>query len=178
MNNLKLLVALFIVSLSYAQNVVVTPNGLASATDNTKEYVVIEVPGKTASELYKNMNNYIQKNYNDPDYATKGKVENEHLHFVTHADNVLYYKAGIVYNVSYLTNVDFRDGKAKITFSDINLLPADVALPQVPFALSTLWNKKGELKKEREKLEIETYFNAQLKLIKGGLTNDIKKEEW
>jgi len=160
---------------------VVTPNGLKSSLDETKEYVVFEAEGKAAKDLYQNTINYINKNYKNPDEVIKGKVEGEFIKFNTHADKVMALTPmgmKLYYDANFTTEVEFKEGKFKVTIHSIEMLPDDVSMGRIPFAFSTLWNRKNELKKEQQKKEIEDYFNSFVNNLKAGVTSSIKKEEW
>ena len=77
MRKIILLTMIAFCTLSYAQSLVVTPNGLRDSTDTEKTFVVINVEGKTAKELYDNAIKYINRNYKSPDDVIKGKIEGE-----------------------------------------------------------------------------------------------------
>lgn len=189
---MKKLLTLFVCAVGFvahSQKLVVTPDGLRAEADATKDYVVVDVPGKTAAEQYKNLYNYIQMSYKNPDAVIKGKVEGEYLSFETYKPDAVLGKAGMsksTFNAKYTTRVDFKDGKARITFSDI-----DWTMPPGKGNYKILWkggafdgyiiyNKKGELKEEGNKLQVEELFNKQIDTVKSALngTAAAKKEEW
>ena len=187
MKKIILSIALMLTLSSFAQKVVVTPEGVRSESDTTKDFFVIDVPGKTAAELYTNVYNFIQKTYKNPHLVIKGKVAGEFIHFMTHADKLVVAKAGFtknIYDMTYVTQFDFKDGKVKLTFQNFEFSP-DVAANNYKFNFKggtfdgySIYNKKGELKDEGAKSQIESYFISQIDLLKSALDGNFKKEEW
>lgn len=188
MNKFLLFAFLSICCGSFAQKVVVTPLGIVSESDSEKDYIVIEVPDKTAGELYNNALAYIQKNYKNPSEVLKAKVENDYIRFDTHADRVFYLNAGLGTknwgDINYTTQLDFKDGKIKISFPVIDLKPDaieaqyDIGWKSEGMMNPGLYDKKGKLKQEEAKVAIELYFNTIILDIKSSVGNTQKKEEW
>jgi len=64
MKKLILLSVIFVCSYSYGQTFVLTPNGLRDSLNLENNYVVVNIEGKTAKQLYDNSMKYISKNFN------------------------------------------------------------------------------------------------------------------
>ena len=45
------------------------------------EYVITQIPNKSASEIYTKINEWLQKTYKNPDYVLKGAVINDYVRF-------------------------------------------------------------------------------------------------
>lgn len=189
MKKLLIFGALIIAFATNAQKVTVTTTGIKSESDVTKDYVVIDAPNKTAADLYNNILKYIQKTYKNPDAVLKGKVENDYFRFETYKPSAVLAKAGMskaVFSVKFVTQIDFKDGKAKVTFNNIEYIgPSESAIPLHlhyqggAFDGYVIYNKKGEVKDQSAKTQIEDYFNGQILELSNALNGvDASKEGW
>jgi hypothetical protein len=190
---MRKLILILMLCLTYgavnAQKFVVTPEGLVSEPDN-KDFVVIEFPGKTAAQLYAEANKYIQKIYANPDKVIKGKVENEYIRFDTHIGRLFYLNAGMgtknYGSVDYTTQIDFKDGKVKLSFPSVDLTPEnpgakfDIGWKHEGMMNPGIYDKKGGVKQPDAKAEIEKYFNNIVAEITSYLSGAAaaKKEDW
>ena len=68
-----LLILLFTLN-GFSQAFKVTPNGFIDSEDKDNKYIVIDMPSKTAKELYDESFKFIQKTYKNPDEAIKSKI--------------------------------------------------------------------------------------------------------
>lgn len=184
---MKKLILFFLIglsSLTYAQKLSVTPNGLRDASDTEKSFVIINVEGKTAKQLYDNALKYVNKNYKNPEEVIKGKIENEYLKFITYASDVCIVKnmIKISYAVKYTTELSFKDGKIKYEIIELNMYNPENNVPLEfsgsEFGSFCIYNKKGTLKRESTKNEIENYFNSQIKTIEEFLQGTKVEEKW
>jgi hypothetical protein len=190
MKKITLALMLLVSLVSTAQKLTLTPAGLRSEADPTKDFVVVEVEGKTAAEMYKNVYEYIQKTYKNPLAAINARVEDSYIQYDTHISKLILAKMGFssgVYDVEYNTRIDFKDGKAKISFTEFTFPPSlegnkyKFNIQGGTFDGYVVYNKKGELKDETSKLKLEVEFNLivdQLKEVMSGAYKFAKKEEW
>src|ERR1035437_5851012 len=116
----KILFFLFLPIVAFSQNqkFILTPIGLRDSSDSIKDFLVIDIPGKTAKQLYDASINFINETYNTPDVAIKGKIDSEYLRHegfvksistVTARSSVVKYQ----YNISstYSIELRFKNGK-------------------------------------------------------------------
>ncbi len=187
MKSFLTLVTLLISSLTFAQKLAVTPNGLRDESDNEKTYVVLNIENKKASELYTNALKYINKNYKNPEKVTLGKVENESLKFATFESSFIkvtnsFVKVAI--DAEYNIQLDFKDGKVKFELQNVDMYySADGRKTRVLFTGGALegysiYNKKGELKRDDTKADIEVHFNNTITKIKEFLSGKSEGENW
>jgi len=170
----------------FTQSLSVTPDGLKNRDDVSKSFVVINVEGLNSQALYDNALKYINKTYKNPDKVIKGNIKGEYLSFVTHVSDFLVYNnsgAKIPISANYRTELHFKDNKVKFEIIELEM-PGPSPSYEVIFSGGAMqgyiiYNKKGVLKKEETKNNIETYFNSYIE----DLENDLKginseSEEW
>lgn len=181
---LTLLLTLIVLN-SFGQKLSVTPNGLRDTNDFGKTYVVINVEGKTAKQLFGNAINYINKNYKNPEAVIKGKIEGEYLKYVTHVSNFLLINnsgAKILIDANYTIELSFKDGKIKCEIIELDMYTKTggykVLFAGGAFDGYPIYNKKGELKRPDTKTEIETYFNGQINSLSEFLQGKSDNDNW
>lgn len=184
MNKFLLLLG-FLYSFSYGQTLVVTPEGLRNTEELEKTFVVINVEGKTAKELYDASVKYIHKTYQDPDHVIKGNIENDFLSFSTHQPNFMTIKVSFLkldYTIDYTCALSFKEGKVKFEITSIEMYEKGKfpLLFKGQGALSAyyIYNPKNELKRQDAKDQIENYFNTQIALYKQQITENLANEKW
>lgn len=166
-----------------AQEFEVTPEGMRDKANPENDYLVIEAPEKTASELYQNAIKYIQQNYKNPEEVLKGQTENEYIRFETYAPQFLTVKnsgATVIINAKYTTELRFKDGKVKYDLPVLDMTADNGGFP-VTFQGSIwsgypIYKKNGKLIREEAKATIEHYFNTQVMNLSDALL-DKKTEE-
>lgn len=98
-----------------------TNEGLVSAQDASKDYLVYEVPGLTASELKASVLNTISAMYSSPKDAVTSLSDNM-IQLDGYAARVYYSKAGnALYPVdfTFAWTMQFKDGKIRINIPKI-----------------------------------------------------------
>lgn len=186
MKKIILLNFLFLSFVGFAQEFEVTPNGLKDKSNLENEYLVIETPNKSVTELYENAIKYINEKYKNPEKVIKGKTENEYLRFETYVGQFTKVNnSGVKLDISatYTTELRFKDGKVRYEITELNMT-ADNGGRNVYWKGSIwkgypIYNKKDELRLEETKTDLENYFNAQVKSVSDFL-NDKKseKDDW
>ena len=174
---------LMVTSLSFSQKFEVIPTGLKDSDDKSKSFLIIQAEGKTANELYNEAIKYINKNYKNPEEVIKGNVNGEYLRFNTYAPNFIVLNnsgAKIPFNTKYTTELSFKDGRVK--YEIINLEIVNDSKYNLNFTGGGLsyfiYNKKGELKREKEKESIESYFNQNIENLKNSLSGKSNDDNW
>lgn len=180
MKKLLFFLMIGICTLTYGQKLSVTPDGLKDADDPEKTFLVINVEGKTAQQLYDNALKYINKTYKDPEQVIKGKTEGEYLKFITHVPEFLFVKNSgmkVFFASNYTTELSFKDGKVKYEILNLEMYNPNNMIPLYFVGGGLDWfiyNKKGDLKREEAKTQIEDYFKGEIYKLSEALkgTND------
>ncbi|MFC4212160.1 DUF4468 domain-containing protein [Pedobacter lithocola] len=155
-----------------------TSKGFVSSTDTTKNYLVYELPGKTQNELYKKSLIYLSGLYASPKDVLS-TIENESITVNAIAPKAI--KMKVLYlnpswDVNYTITFQFKEGKLRISEPNINKISTytgDVyrtasIYPQSGTNNKEIFNKKGILKQEDGKQNLETYINGFIEnYIKG-----------
>ena len=171
---------------SYAQQYEITPDGLKDKSNAENTFLVLDIPSKTADEMYTKAIAYINENYKNPKEVIKGETENEFLKFRTHAPQFTQVKNGYInldVSMNYTTELRFKDGKVRFDIVDVDIT-ADNGGRSVDFSGNVMagfpiFNEKnGKLKQADAKVAIENYFNKHAKDIQTYLISDSKKDDW
>ena len=185
-------VLLFIPIIGFSQSFVLTPSGLRDAQDSNKSYVVIEVPNKTAKQLYEKSMNFLREYYKNPDKVIKSTIDSEMIRFEGYQGNLSTIDFGVLVkykfplNSSYSIELKFKDGKIKYEILQMGLTiplqngdhPFGLVQPKGTWNSDNVWNRKGELAHPQTKSDIENSFNARVLGLKEYLTNEKKKDSW
>jgi len=167
-----------------SQSYVVTPDGLRDSKDQSKDYLILECEGLTASQIYNNAIKYINENYKSPEDVIKAKSEGEYFRFETYAPAFMNYKNSGIVNVpidaTYMTELRFKNGKVRFEIIDLVMRNPeynnDMLFSGGAMSGYIIFNRKGKLKKPQEKSDLEEYFNYQVKklsdYLNGGSTTD------
>ena len=179
-----ILVAISLFHSGIAQKITLTKNGLRDANNLEKSFVVISAEGRTAKELYENSIKYVNKSYQTPEDVIKGKVEGEYLRYDTFVENIVNFKfvVKVSGNIKYITQLDFKDGKVRVQFQELDLFS-----PKVPTDSKIvigvgkngrsnnyfIWDEKNEKIRFPEiKQQIEEYFNKTISDLKSNLNEE------
>ena len=112
MKKLILLSAFFMFSLSNSQQKIeITPSGLSNISQ------VVELKGSNAPEIYKRLNNFIQKSYVNPEKVAKGNIENE---FISLNGVKKFESQGDMKSLNYFVSIDIKDDKMRVTFDKLS----------------------------------------------------------
>jgi len=178
-----LMMLLVVCQIGFSQSFSVTPYGLKDSQNNENGFIVLNFEGKTAKQLYDLSINFINKSYKNPDKVIKGKVEGEFLSFDTYADNFISIKNGFVkseFNTQYTTKLSFKDGKVRFEIIALSMYNGS------GFELGFMgggggffvYNKKGDLKKEDAKTQLENYFNKRVLSLSEYLAGKSYDDKW
>lgn len=178
-----LLLFLMACTASFAQNfTVTTTGGLVSKKDSKVDYVIANSPGISADTLYAAAKKYIQTKSDGSQVAIKSDEAGKVLIFdtteapVTTDDN----STAVAYTSSYTTSIEFKDGKARITYGNIIMYTTGYNKERKDFPLTSVFNSKGKVVNQKAKNLIESYFSANAKAITAALKSDgkVASTEW
>lgn len=179
------LVAIAISTLSFAQSkiFILTPKGLVNATDTAKDFIVIDAPGKSQSDLYKSALVYFSSTYISPKDVIS-KVENEVLSINGYQEGVVHEnRLADPFNLNYTVVLKFKDGKVKIESPSfrMNVGLRTKYLVYTGFSMdghdSGLYGKNGKVKSERAIGDLEKFFNDFVSKYTASINNS-KKDNW
>jgi len=172
-----------------AQTFTLTPQGLVNADDQSKTYVVVEMPG-TQAELYAKAKTAVVSmwnspkdamSYNEPDIIVVNGYSANAAHFRKWGrDNV--------FGMEYRLQIQFKDGRIRINAPVIGSL--DYANGQGTMLIEAgdnstsqhitrAFDKNGKVRFKDFNENVENYFNGLVQTIidtmKNGASND---EDW
>lgn len=171
--------------LACAQSFVLTPNGFVNADDTTKSYIVVNVEG-TQAELFQKAKTAVTSMWNSPkDVLSFNEPDIIIVNGV--ATDLLSIKmiVTVPYDLPYRLQLQFKDGRVRIDAPSatkaVNIeRRSDLYLSAGKNGAATFyfWNRKGELKQEKNKQKAEDYFNALISTIINKLKNGAAQEDW
>jgi hypothetical protein len=187
-----LLVLILIISIVYAQEYTVTPDGLRDKSNTEKTYVVINTPGKTGEQNYQNAIKYINKTYKSPKDVIKGDVEGEYISFNTHLSDFLVVKNSgvkVVIDANYTIELSFKGERVKLEVINLDMHTQTPTAAGNMYILFTgsIWSgypiykkKKNKLIRPETKTDIEVYFNNTINTIKGYFLEEVNAtdDDW
>ena len=169
---LTLFAALFAAA-GFGQPFVLTVDGFRDCKDNTKDYIVVQVPDVDQATLFQRAKNYFTKIYNSPQ-----KVMNEsgaEMISVFGAENIRYPAARATCEFSYKLICEFKDGRCKIAPIWVDFFGAGHSFPIRSAGGITppgIYRKNGEVRDVNTKSRIE----AVIFPIVDGLEKALKNE--
>lgn len=182
--NILLIFMTLLTANTFSQSLVVTQEGFRDESNLDNNYVVLEFENKDAEDLYNSAVKYISLNYKNPDEVISGQVENDFIKYNTYVSNFPEAKSAWVnldLNTKYTTLLSFKDNKVKYEIVSINMENIDgIRLAFTGSAWDgnhTIYNKKGKLKKEDAKTQLESYFNNDIQSVLSALNGESSSED-
>jgi hypothetical protein len=164
-----------------SQQFVVTPYGLRSASDTTKDYVIITFDS-SANYLYQMTKKYVQKTFKNPDKVQKGDIEGEYLRLDQYQPGAFSFhlkKQQFPINAEYTAELEFKDNKIKYRLMNVSL-KATNDVPVLWLRAGNSWNGYSrqhiyktphEIEHPEEKREIEEFFDKELNSLVSFIRN-------
>lgn len=160
-----------------------TPNGVAMT--NGDEYYVVEVKGRTASELYQAVETYIISNFKNPDLVLNGqkdKTINLHGRF-SHA----FYDKRTFGNYPVCVELNlvmrFKDGKIRFDIPSVEYMGIEslndefkFSMPRLLITSTTLYTEKGKVLNQKVIDNFNAFINGLVGEIVKASSADI--DEW
>jgi len=144
-----------------------TPNGFIDKNNKDKDYLVLDVAGKSKADLYKGTLVYLNSLYSNANDVIS-KIDGESIS-VTALDN------NTISTVSnrYTFSLEFKDGKIKVTPSSLLYYYSSVNGRQTEYEI---FNDNGKLKRQKDKEKLESFYNGYVGIIKKNAEK--KSEDW
>lgn len=173
-----LLSAFLLSNLFFAQEFKLTAENFKEKSNPERNYFVLEIPNKTQGELFKKAKIYITGKYKGVKSDGYNEVEPEQIVMDVNGSKektIIINLAGAnVWSVSNRYEINFKDGKIMIRpiFRELsNTIERNSTV-----GMSSLFNKKGEQKKEKAILFVESetneFISDFIKGMKNETTND------
>ena len=177
---MKTLLVLLVCSTGFAQEFVATRTGLASKKDITQNYVILNFDETSADTLYVRAKKYIQKKYSGARDVVSSDDQNKTISFETAGNGIKTVKknnAETVYLADYKSNIEVKEGKLKITYSNIDIYTEAKDGEKKRFPFDSYWNAKGKVIDAETKKIVEDNFNASTRILANELkTKDAKTQ--
>lgn len=143
-----------------------TPKGFVDKTNPDKDYVVLNIDGKSKADLYKSTLVYLNSLYSNPKEAIS-TVDGESITITALDDSAL----SAVFN-KYTFSFEFKDGKIKVNQPMYSLYFS----PNGDVKQYELYNYKGKLRREKDKENLEKFYNGYITVIKNNAEK--KTDNW
>lgn len=174
-----ILFSAFILSnLFFAQEFKLTAENFKENSNPEKNFYVLEIPGKTQSELFKKAKIYITGKYKGVKNDGYNEVEPEQIVLDVNGSNektiIINFSGANVWSVSNRYELNFKDGKVMIKpiFRELTNTIERNSTVQI----SSLFNKKGEPRKEKAisfvDSETNTFVTDFIKGMQGETSSD------
>jgi hypothetical protein len=182
---LSVLFLFFAFSIANAQ-FKLTHQGFVCVDDETKDYVVIDVPDTPKDKLFQTVKMYLNTMYNNPKFVSS-EVENEQI-VIDAVDpkeiKVLISMAGAnIWQFEYKYTISFKDNKIKFSpmfKSLVNKLEGGrirLVGVNVMGNLTGLFNKNGKCFKDKAKEGVENSVNQYVAELIAHLQNPQKEDD-
>lgn len=169
-----LLLFLLICSTGFSQELVATRTGLASKKDITQNYVVLNFDGTSSDSLYTRTKKYIQKRYAGVRDVVSSDDQNRTITIETANNGIKSVKKNgteTVYLADYKANLEVKESKLKITYSNIEIYTEAKDGEKTRFPFDSYWNAKGRVVDAETKKIVEDNFNASIRILANELKN-------
>ena len=185
MKKIILVVFVFVSFLSNAQETEFTFTSDKGMTD----FIVTSIEGKTATDIYKKVIEWIKVTYKNPDKVILTSTDNEFVRFEGYSETLYSYNAkGQNYlPAKYQIEISMKDGKYKFDIINFQILAStntwvDYKFFNNPSSKEDLekgvYNKDGSLKSYCKYFqEIPTYFNNLNKSLSENIISTVKKSD-
>lgn len=170
---------LLITSLGFSQSTEFT-----FTKDGITDYLVVEVPGKTAAELYQQTISWINTYYKTPEKVIKAKIENDYIRIEGFAQSLIVFNVigKTRYDGLYQLEISFQEGKYKFDVISVDLLNTKSDPHMTLTNMSEYYKPDGKLKNlyKYYPYSFTSYFNGVQNSLYEYLngTNTAKKKDW
>lgn len=159
-----------------------TPTGFKNTADTSKEFIVLEFPGKSKLDLYKSVELFVNKKYMSPKDVIS-KVDNEAISVNGFSARSIRRNTVHIFDMTYTLNFEFKDDKLKVS-APVIILTTGVLKQQKLYLVADMgfgsdalgiWNRALKLKSAKAKEDLEEFFNKYISTLKESI---IEKKDW
>lgn len=173
MKKILLLMVATILSVSAMAQFKLTPTGLVNADNAEQDFIIIDCPDKTQTQLYSSVLMYLNSLYVSPKDVLS-TVEGSAITVNGVSQNAIYRKKSITslistFDINYTIAILFKDGRIRINNPSINRMNISGYVDKfyiVGFGSTGVFNSKGKILAEETLTSIETFFNTYVNNIK------------
>lgn len=167
---------------AHAQTMKLTPNDFVDAGDESKNYVVLNFPGKSQQELYKAVLKFANSIYNRPEKVIT-KVEGEQIVIDAMEKKVTSWGRGNDLDFFYKITMDFKDGRMRFSPSYKYLENYNgIAYPLVKksnlWVKTALFDTSGRVRSEAAQQELEKFINNYIAAIANNINSSKTNDNW
>ena len=161
--------------------------------EDGKEYYVIDVPNKTAAELYVLVCSWVNSTFQNPDKVLNN-IENKQINIHAYYDKAYVYTRDNLLGINYWSTADinyiiqFKDGKIRIDSPVVNSMYLDGNMnSRIGFCGAkpggsgivrrNLFNKDGKENKPKAIVNINNFINGEIKKLIDYISKQ-NDEEW
>lgn len=186
MKNLYLLLFLFSLGKVHSQKLIATPEGLRDSLNVEKSYVVIEVKGKTAKQLYNLCIDFVNNKYkNSKDAMSSIPIDGEFFSYKTVVPKFSltggkFLTTTLNQNIEYDTELSFKEGHIKYEIKKLHMYTKDyeVLFKGSSWTDVAIFNKSNKLVLKIAKDNLESHYNSIINEIKDYIKVNENKNKW
>lgn len=178
MKKIFTLLILLLSTFIFSQEFIMTNDNYKLKADNSKDYIVVEIPEKTKEELFIMSKKYLNFNYKGIKNDGYNEVENEQIIIDILSRDYrkiwINLQGGNLWKVSNRYEFNFKDGKLMIRpyFSHFsNTENNSIA------KITVLYDSRGEVRKENIMSFVEALANNFIRNFKKGI-EEYKSNDW
>lgn len=168
----KILFFLLVSTYCFSQQFTLTPKGFSDSADDQKNYVVLDFPGKTKSEIYTATLLFLNKQFNNPNNVISA-ITNEQIVVNSIDSKAVLGDLDYYYNDVYT----FKDGKIKYepTIKQLEFSQG-YRKTVVPLqGLNGIYSSTGEVNKKIHPAT-EEYLNAKVLRLKDSIAKELNND--
>lgn len=173
-----LLILILFSGFVFGQEFILTENNYKVKEDMSKNYIVLDFPGKTKVELFTLINKYIAYEYKESMEKGYKEIQNEQIVIdaLSQSSRTIFInkKGPNVWKVLNRYEINFKDDKIMVRPVFLNLTNTDV---DSTMQLGAFFNSRGILRLENASYFTEALVNTFVKNIKNAVTNK-KDNDW
>ncbi len=164
-NLLLILPFIFLSTVTYSQEFILTPEGFINSTNPEKDYLVIEFDSLKQEVLYKKTRLFVTDLMYDPNESLN-YIENEVIKISGFQDNVVRRTKFHVFDLRYNLTFKFKDGKIRIdspsiemtTYTHKNQVLHIQHRGSLTGSNMGIYNMEGTLNSKMAKSDLEAFF--------------------
>ncbi|MCW8310124.1 DUF4468 domain-containing protein [Sphingobacterium sp. InxBP1] len=172
-----------VMGFAQAQTMKLTPNDFVDAADESKNYVVLNFPGKSQQELYKAVLKFANSVYNRPEKVIT-KVEGEQIVLDAMEKQVTSWgRLRKDLDFFYKITMDFKDGRMRFSPNYKYLEGYDgIEYPLVKksnlWVKTAMFNTGGKVRREAAQQDLEKFINDFIVAIANSINSSKTNDNW
>ncbi|MCP1997284.1 DUF4468 domain-containing protein [Flavobacterium sp. HSC-61S13] len=184
MKKFILFLLLIICNYSYSQQFELTADGFVNSENKEIDYIILEYPGKSKEELFKDVLVFANKNFKSAKDVIS-KVEYDAITINARSSKLIRRNNLHAFNNNYTFVMSFKDGKIRINAPIVELVTFSNGEKQILHishvktdlngANLSIYNKKGIVKSKMAETDLNDFAVGFLNLLKSEINTS---EDW